>query len=324
ASVAPAPPPSMYWSKAPVHGSVPKRCFRAHTATLDGETMWLFGGCDSKGCFGTVWCFDVETMCWSRPKVNGDVPASRRAHSATMVDQRLYVFAGGDGPLYFSDLYVFDTVALRWSKPEVFGRSPTARRAHSANHWNGYIVFFGGGNGVGALNDVWLLDVRDPSRLEWREMECTGKMPIGRGYHTGNVVDDKLIVIGGSDGHMSFNDIHVLRLDTSTWYQIKTDEVHNRLGHTSTQIGSYLFVFGGHDSRSYSNEILTLNLVNLQWEARRVCGKRPAGRGYHQAWLKDSRLFVHGGFDGREVFDDLFFLDLAACSYLPQITQFSV
>lgn len=100
--------------------------------------------------------------------------------------------------------------------------------------------------------------------------------------------------------------------------------MHNRLGHTSTQIGSYLFVFGGHDSRTYSNEILTLNLVNLQWEARRVCGKRPAGRGYHQAWLKDSRLFVHGGFDGKEVFDDLYFLDLAACSYLPQITQFSV
>lgn len=120
-----------------------------------------------------------------------------------MVDQRMYVFAGGDGPLYFADLYVFDTVALRWNKPEVFGKAPSARRAHSANYWNGHIVFFGGGNGVGALNDVWLLDVRDPSRLEWRELECHGKVPIGRGYHTGNVVDDKLIVIGGSDGHMS-------------------------------------------------------------------------------------------------------------------------
>lgn len=325
ASVSPAPPPSMYWSKTPVHGSVPKRCFRAHTASLCDDTMWLFGGCDSKGCFGSIWCFDVETMCWSKPRVNGDVPSPRRAHSATMVDKRLFVFAGGDGPHYFRDLYVFDTVSLRWSKPEVLGNAvPTARRAHSANYWNGHIIIFGGGNGVGALNDVWLLDVRDPSRLEWKELSCDGKIPIGRGYHTGNVVDDKLIVIGGSDGHMSFNDIHVLRLDTRTWYQVKTDEVHNRLGHTSTQVGSYLFVFGGHDSKGYSNEILTLNLVNLQWEPRRVCGQRPAGRGYHQAWLKDSRLFVHGGFDGKDVFDDLYLLDLAACSYLPQITQFSV
>lgn len=64
--------------------------------------------------------------------------------------------------------------------------------------------------------------------------------------------------------------------------------------------------------------------VNLQWETRRVCGRKPPGRGYHQAWLQDSRLFVHGGFDGKEIYDDLYFVDLAACAYLPQITSFTV
>lgn len=324
ASVRPAPPPAMYWSRAPVHGSVPKRGFRAHTATMTEETMWLFGGCDAKGCFNSLWCFDVETMCWSKPKVTGEIPSPRRAHSATMVDRRLFVFGGGDGPQYYNELYVFDTVALKWSKPEVVGPSPPPRRAHSANEWNGNVVVFGGGNGVGALNDAWILELRDPDKPEWREISCSGKLPIGRGYHTGNVVDGKLIVIGGSDGHMSFNDIFVLHLDEAMWYQVKTDEVHNRLGHTSTQVGSYLFIFGGHDSSGYTNEIITLNLVNLQWESRRVCGKRPAGRGYHQAWLRDSRLFLHGGFDGKDIFDDLHFLDLAACSYLPQITQFNI
>lgn len=64
--------------------------------------------------------------------------------------------------------------------------------------------------------------------------------------------------------------------------------------------------------------------MNLQWEPRRVCGKKPPGRGYHQAWLRDSRLFVHGGFDGKEIYNDLYFVDLAACAYLPQITSFGV
>ncbi|CAO1621186.1 unnamed protein product [Sympodiomycopsis kandeliae] len=325
AQVDPAPPPSMYWSRAPIHGSVPRRVFRAHTATLCEDTMWLFGGCDSKGCFGSIWCFDVETMCWSKPRVNGDVPSPRRAHSATMIDRRLYVFGGGDGPQYYSDLYCFDTVSLKWSKPEVYGsEQPSPRRAHSANYWNGHIVIFGGGNGIGALSDVWMLDVRCATRLEWKKMPCSGKPPIGRGYHTGNIVDDKLIIIGGSDGHMSFNDVHILRLDTQVWYQVRTDEVHCRVGHSSTQVGSYLFLFGGHDSVGYSNELLTLNLVNLQWENRKICGQKPKGRGYHQAWLCDSRLFIHAGFDGSTIFDDLYFLDLAACSYLPQITQFSI
>ncbi|SPO26469.1 related to Tip elongation aberrant protein 1 [Ustilago trichophora] len=323
-SVRPAPPPAMYWSKAPVHGSVPRRSFRAHTANLCDEVLWLFGGCDNRGCFRDLWCFDTETMCWSKPKVTGDIPPARRAHSATMVNKRLFVFAGGDGPHYFNDLYIFDTVSLRWSKPEVGGTAPSPRRAHTCNYYEGQLIVFGGGNGVGALNDVHTLDVNDLSRLEWRKMECGGKVPIGRGYHTCNLVDGKLIVIGGSDGHMSFNDIHILRLDTQTWYQVKTDEIHNRLGHTATQVGSYLFIFGGHDSKTYTSELLTLNLVNLQWEPRKVCGKKPQGRGYHQAWLRDSRLFVHGGFDGKDIFDDLHFLDLAACAYLPQITSFSV
>lgn len=323
-SVKPAPPPAMYWSKAPVHGSVPRRSFRAHTANLCDEVLWLFGGCDNRGCFRDLWCFDTETMCWSKPKVTGDIPPARRAHSATMVNKRLFVFAGGDGPHYFNDLYIFDTVSLRWSKPEVGGAAPSPRRAHTCNYYEGQLIVFGGGNGVGALNDVHTLDVSDLSRLEWRRMNCGGKVPIGRGYHTSNLVDGKLIVIGGSDGHMSFNDIHILRLDTQTWYQVKTDEIHNRLGHSATQVGSYLFIFGGHDSKTYTSELLTLNLVNLQWEPRKVCGKKPQGRGYHQAWLRDSRLFVHGGFDGKDIFDDLHFLDLAACAYLPQITSFSV
>ena len=284
----------------------------------------MFGGCDNKGCFRDLWCFDTETMCWSKPRVTGDTPPARRAHSATMVNKRLFVFAGGDGPNYFNDLYIFDTVSLRWSQPEVWGTPPSPRRAHTCNYHEGQLIVFGGGNGVGALNDVHTLDISDLSKLEWRRMDCRGKIPIGRGYHTANLVDGKLIVIGGSDGHMSFNDIHILRLDTRTWYQVKTDEIHNRLGHTATQVGSYLFIFGGHDSKTYTSELLTLNLVNLQWEPRRVCGKKPPGRGYHQAWLRDSRLFIHGGFDGKEIFDDLHFLDLAACAYLPQITSFSV
>lgn len=156
--------------------------------------------------------FSVETMCWSKPKVSGDLPPPRRAHSATMVDKRLFVFAGGDGPNYFNDLYIFDTISLRWTRPEVYGQTPSPRRAHTANYFDGQLIIFGGGNGVGALNDVHTLDLNDLDRLEWRKLECSGKIPIGRGYHTSNLVDGKLIVIGGSDGHMSFNDIHILKL----------------------------------------------------------------------------------------------------------------
>jgi len=55
----PAPATAMYWSRAPVHGFLPMRSFRAHTVTLVDHIAWLFGGCDDKGCWKDVYCFDT-------------------------------------------------------------------------------------------------------------------------------------------------------------------------------------------------------------------------------------------------------------------------
>jgi hypothetical protein len=58
-NVEPAPPPVMYWSKAPVWGALPTHGFRAHTVTLADNVAWIFGGCDDKGCFKDMWCFNI-------------------------------------------------------------------------------------------------------------------------------------------------------------------------------------------------------------------------------------------------------------------------
>jgi hypothetical protein len=58
-SAEPAPPPVMYWSKAPVWGALPAHGFRAHSVTLADNVAWIFGGCDDKGCFKDMWCFNI-------------------------------------------------------------------------------------------------------------------------------------------------------------------------------------------------------------------------------------------------------------------------
>lgn len=59
AQVKAAPSSGMYWSLAPVHGRLPSKCLRAHSATLVGDTIWVFGGCDERGCFRDVWRLDA-------------------------------------------------------------------------------------------------------------------------------------------------------------------------------------------------------------------------------------------------------------------------
>lgn len=64
--------------------------------------------------------------------------------------------------------------------------------------------------------------------------------------------------------------------------------------------------------------------VSMAWETRTVYGSPIVARGYHTAVLHDSRIYVLGGYDGKDVFDDVHILELSACAYLPQITNFDI
>ncbi|KAF3921094.1 hypothetical protein AA313_de0207624 [Arthrobotrys entomopaga] len=368
--VEPAPASGMYWYKAFSHG-IPSIALRAHTCTLIGSSIYVFGGCDSKTCFNELYVFDADSMYWSKPEVSGDIPPPLRAMTTTAVNKKLIIFGGGDGPTYYNDVYILDTVTHRYTKPKISGQVPSKRRAHTACLYKNGLYVFGGGDGVRALNDVWRLDVSDLNKMSWKQISAAsgnttisvpsastrnGKnpnssqtslvsgtggthnpatskasnsvglklKPTARGYHTANMVQNKIIIFGGSDGVDCFKDVWVFDVDTSIWKCVDIKLSYPRLSHTATLIGSYLFVVGGHDGVEYSNEVLLLNLVTMQWDKRRVYGLPPSGRGYHGAALHDSRLFVIGGFDGHSVFNETYILELAISSYYSQISHFNI
>ncbi|WVQ94261.1 hypothetical protein IAU59_001340 [Kwoniella sp. CBS 9459] len=322
-----APASAMYFSPVPCHGRPPNQALRAHSGTLVGERIWLIGGVDKHNCWRGVAWFDTESLLWSTIETRGEQFPPLRAHTTTLVGDKLFIFGGGDGPSYSNEVWILDTTTHRFSRP-VFGNPkmplPPPRRAHTTVLYKHYLVIFGGGNGQAALNDVWALDVSDPEHLSWTEWKTKGDVPQKKGYHTANLVGDKMIVFGGSDGHASFADIHVLNLQTRVWTLVSTDVKHNRLSHTSTQVGSYLFILGGHNGQTYAQDVLLFNLVTLQWETKIPKGVAPPGRGYHVALLHDARIFISGGYNGESVFDDLWTLDLSAGAYLPQVTTFEV
>ncbi|EKD18510.1 uncharacterized protein L3040_007465 [Drepanopeziza brunnea f. sp. 'multigermtubi'] len=329
--VEPAPASGMYWSKAPVSGAS-HTSLRAHTTTLVGSNVYIFGGCDSRSCFNELYVLDADAFYFSNPYVCGEIPLPLRAMTCTAVGKKLIVFGGGDGPAYYNDIYVLDTVNFRWSKPKIGGeRQPSKRRAHTACLWRNGIYIFGGGDGVRALNDVWRLDVADTNKMSWRLVSPPSSAsvedktkPKARGYHTANMVGSKLIIFGGSDGGECFRDVWVFDVETQHFSPVNIPVSYPRLSHTSTIVGSYLFVIGGHDGVEYSNEVLLLNLVTMVWDKRKIYGIPPRARGYHGTVLHDSRLIVVGGFDGGEVFGDVQILELAVHAYYSQISHFSI
>ncbi|ROV99385.1 hypothetical protein VSDG_03957 [Cytospora chrysosperma] len=342
--VLPAPASGMYWSRAPVSGH-PHPALRAHTTTIIGSNIYVFGGCDSRACFNDLYVLDADAFHWSQPYVSGEIPAPLRAMTCTAVGKKLVIFGGGDGPAYYNDVYVLDTVNFRWTKPRILGdRVPSKRRAHTACLYKNGIYVFGGGDGVRALNDIWRLDVSDLSKMSWRLIshpsdDGTSKVsrspggstvagkdlrPKARGYHTANIVDGKLIIFGGSDGGECFNDVWLYDIETHAWKDTPVSGTFRRLSHTATVVGSYLFIIGGHDGTEYSNDVLLLNLAQMTWDKRKVYGLPPSGRGYHGTVLHDSRLLTIGGFDGGEVFGDVWILEMAVHAYYSQISHFQI
>jgi len=142
-----------HWSKPLLTGRIPSHGFRAHTTTLIGHELFLFGGCNKNQCFRDMWKLNLQTRQWFKPKIHGAlIPPLCRAHTATAVGDKIYIIGGGEGGTYFDTVWVFDTEYNEWSKPALFGPIPSARRAHAAVLWKKQIVIMGGGNGTKALN----------------------------------------------------------------------------------------------------------------------------------------------------------------------------
>ncbi|KAI2638487.1 galactose oxidase [Xylaria nigripes] len=339
ADVPAAPSSGMYWLRAPVSGERP---LQAHTTTLLGNSIFVFGGCDNRACFSDLYVLDADAFHWSRPQVRGDIPTPLRGMTCTAVGKRLVLFGGGDGPGYYNDVYVLDTMSFRWYKPRIVGdQAPSVRGAHTACLYKNGIYIFGGGDGNRPLNDIWRLDVSDMNKMSWRlicgpdlglsggsgDNESVGggmPKPKARGYHTANMIGNKLIIYGGSTATERFNDVWVYDVDSHIWKNVKIPVPFRRVTHTSTLVGSYLFIIGGHDGREYSDEVLLFNLVTMSWDKRHVYGLPPSGRGYHGTVLHDSRLLVIGGFDGETFFDEVWILELAVHAYYSQISHFNI
>jgi Rab9 effector protein with kelch motifs len=68
----------------------------AHTTTVVGSQLFVFGGSDGRGFNNEVWTFDLLGKSWSVRGCAGTAPARRGYHTAAFWDGRLWVFGGMD------------------------------------------------------------------------------------------------------------------------------------------------------------------------------------------------------------------------------------
>ena len=169
------PPKFMKWQEQRVNfvpgattsGKNPTK-IKNHTANLytwdDGrQEIYLFGGYDGRKNHNDIHILDCNTLLWSKPKVNGDVPEGRNGHTATLAQDSLYIQGGwlGRGPLAANDIHVFDILSKTWIPSDFEGEPPGPCNMHTSNYLDHKksIFVFRGGDGKDYLNDLHILDV---------------------------------------------------------------------------------------------------------------------------------------------------------------------
>ncbi|XP_022737507.1 kelch domain-containing protein 3-like isoform X2 [Durio zibethinus] len=192
-----------------------------------GRFLYVFGGYGKDNCqTNQVHVFDTAKQTWSQPAMKGTPPTPRDSHSCTTVGDNLFVFGGTDGMNPLKDLHILDTATCTWFCPSVRGEGPEEREGHSAALVGKRLFIFGGcgkssdNNDEIYYNDLYILNTET---FVWKHAATSGNPPSARDSHTCSSWKNKIIVIGGEDGHDYYlSDVHILDADTGMWTRVIT------------------------------------------------------------------------------------------------------
>ncbi|GKV35488.1 hypothetical protein SLEP1_g43748 [Rubroshorea leprosula] len=298
-----------------------KRWGHTSNAIKGGRFLYVFGGYGKDNCqTNQVHVFDTAKQTWSQPVIKGTPPTPRDSHSCTAVGDNLFVFGGTDGMNPLKDLYILDTASHTWICPSVRGEGPEAREGHSAALVGKRLFIFGGCGKSSASNDeVYYNDlyILNTETFVWKWATTSGNPPSARDSHTCSSWKNKIIVIGGEDGHDYYLcDVHILDADTLVWKELNTSGqmLPPRAGHSTVAFGKNLFVFGGFtDAQNLYDDLYMLDVDTGVWTSMVTTGDGPSARfsvaGDCLDPLRSGVLVFIGGCNkSLEALDDMYFL----------------
>ncbi|CAN1195402.1 Acyl-CoA-binding domain-containing protein 4 [Linum perenne] len=166
---------TMTWDEIDAIG-VPPSPRSDHAAAVHAERFLLiFGGGSHATCFNDLHVLDLQSMEWTRPAQQGDLPTPRAGHASVTVGENWFIVGGGDNKSGASETVVLNMSTLVWSVvTSVQGRVPIASEGLSlvVRSYNGedILVAFGGYNGR-YNSEVNVLKPSHKSTLQSKIME---------------------------------------------------------------------------------------------------------------------------------------------------------
>lgn len=247
----------------------------------------------------------------------------------------------------FQELWKFNFASREWTK---FRNSETLPMELASNalilHGNILMVYGGTGSpfGIRCSNQLYVCKVNDENSI-MMEVNTTGQLPLPLYGQALVFHNDYLYTIGGTTGLSYTCDIHRLNMKTMNWEIVylcnglSEYEPKGRYRHEVGFDGRNIYVLGGGTTEeAYGfQHIPSFDVEKNIWYRQKTV--RDVNRGYPEprrchgavqiSYNSNIQIFVTGGHDGENIFNDLWRLDLQTYQWtyfnlcrLPQPTYF--
>ena len=163
---------------------------------------------------------------------------------------------------------------------------------------NVHYMFGGVCVGKSAKNNFTYMMNED--RMEWRQVETTGRAPSPRDGHCTvyDEVRNRLIVFGGRGAEKKrLNDVYYLDLEKLSWHMVSCEgQAPSPRENASAVVNEeHMYIFGGQGSSSRYNDIYKLDLAFFTWSQTLQTGSIPSPRSGAATYLQGHDLWVQGG-----------------------------
>ncbi len=274
-----------------------------HAMVYDSKNnkVVLFGGYTTTSPYynDETWVYDVVGNTWTQRNPSSK-PSARHEHAMVYdsTNNRVVLFGGytTTSPYYNDETWLYNVATDTWKQMNPSSK-PLERLGHSMTYdsANNKVVLFGGYTTTSPYynDETWVYDV---ATATWTEMNPTSK-PLARDRHAiaYDSVNNKVVLLGGGDRSIKFDETWIYDLTSDTWTQMNpATKPSARSGHAMAfdSMNNKIVLFSGRDSVGNNDETWVYDVACDRWTQMNPATK-PQGRfGYAMVYDSTNNKFI--------------------------------
>lgn len=285
------------WEIVDVRNEIPEYRIYHGIFLYNGE-MYLTYGCvvEISLFLSSVWKFNFAEKSWI---LVSNLPMDFLCSAGSVqVGSKAYFLFGSSGESHLNSVFYLDlseTVPTRKYLSSNWD-SPSKRKNHCSVTISDRIYIFGGVTMENVhLNDIWYFDL---STYNWNYIVTTGNIPAGRQLAACNTVfDTHIIVFGGTDKTVIYNDLSAYHINTNSWKTIKSESgisPRSRFSACIFYFKYYIFIIGGRDNMGIFSDIWVYDYLNKEYRLVNSEDKIKIDLTGYKCWIDETEsLFIY-------------------------------